>query len=126
MLQDLAERAAVAAADDADMFCIPVRQDRHMGQHFVIDEFVSLGGLDDTVQTEHPAEFGRPVKSQRLVAGVAFVKNFLDFQTEPVAFAEAFIEPAPAFVLRHAALAASVAGLPRRTSSKRSRRGAKA
>src|SRR5690625_854740 len=51
-----------------------------MGQHFVVDELVPLGGLDDAVQ-RHDAAKGRVVKDhQVLVVGPAFKQHGADLE----------------------------------------------
>ena len=57
VLQDAAQHAAVAGADDQDIGGLAMRQQRHMGQHLLIYELIALGDLDDAVQ-HHDAAVG--------------------------------------------------------------------
>ena len=50
MLQHPPQHAAVAGADDQHVRRGAMRQQRHMGQHLLVDELVALGDLDHAVQ----------------------------------------------------------------------------
>ena len=54
--QRLTQRPTVAAADDQHAFGAPMGQQRHMGDHLMIDELVPGGELHDTVQRQHTPE----------------------------------------------------------------------
>ena len=49
-------RSTIAATDDEHARGVAVAENRHVGQHLVVDELVALGGLDDAVKREDPSE----------------------------------------------------------------------
>ena len=93
MLQHLLQHAAVAAADDQHPFDPAVRQDRQVRQHLVIDELVGLGGLNDTVQGEHPSEGGVAEQQEVLMLGLRLEQHLLDSQAALVVPVQRLPEP---------------------------------
>ena len=51
--EHLAQHAPVTTTDDEHAACAAVRKEGHVGQHLVVDEFVTLGGLDDAIEDEN-------------------------------------------------------------------------
>jgi hypothetical protein len=74
-LQHLARHAAIAAADDQHPRRRAMGEDRHMGQHLVVDEIVALGDLHHAVQRQDPAEGRFSEDAQALVLGGAVVSS---------------------------------------------------
>ena len=50
MPQHPTQHAAIAGPDDQHICRRAVRQQRHMGQHFLIHELIGLGDLDHAIQ----------------------------------------------------------------------------
>ncbi len=86
VLGDFTQHAAVATADDQHTLGCTVRQNRHMGEHFVVDEFVRFGGLNDAVQRHDTAHARVLEDHQVLVIGTYFVKHFFNTKALAVAF----------------------------------------
>ena len=78
VFQHLFQQAAIAAADNQDLAGAPMRQQRQVRQHLVIDEFVAFGRLDDAVQCENAAEFRILEQDQLLMVALAFVEHLVD------------------------------------------------
>ena len=93
VLQGLLEHAAVAAADDQHLARGAVGQDRHVREHLVVDELVALGGLDDIVQDQHPAQGPVLEHDHALMRGPAVVEDFFGFQLESQTRVQDFLEP---------------------------------
>ena len=55
VLQHPAQHAAVASADDQHPVGIAMCEQRHMGQHFLVDELIPLGDLHHTVEQHNAA-----------------------------------------------------------------------
>jgi hypothetical protein len=91
--QDLAQHAAVAAADNQDLLRLAVGEERHMRHHLVIDEFVPGGELDDTVQHHHPAEILILEDDQLLVLGLAIEEDLVRLQADAEAAMERLFDP---------------------------------
>ena len=58
-------------------------QDKYV--HFMVDEFIALGGLNDAVDGQHAPEHGRLKDDQILLAGIRLVQNARDFKSLHVA-----------------------------------------
>ena len=93
MAQDLAQHAAVAAADDQDLLGLAVREQRHMGHHLVIDELVTGRELDDAVQHHHPTEILILEDDQLLVLGLAIEEDLVGLQADTEAAMERLFDP---------------------------------
>ena len=89
-LGHFAQHAAVTAADDQHAPGGAVGEDRHVGEHFVVDEFVGFGGLDHAVQRHHPAHARVLENHQVLMFGAHFVQQFFHAKTLAVTFIEGF------------------------------------
>ena len=50
MFQHLARHATIAAAHNQHALGGPMGQDRHMGQHFMIDEIIRFGHLHHAIK----------------------------------------------------------------------------
>ena len=85
MLADLAQDAAIAAANDQHAPGQAMREDRHVSEHLVIDEFVGLGGLDDPIEGHHPPHAGVLEDDQALMFGACFVEHPVDAKALAVA-----------------------------------------
>ena len=59
VFDELAHGAAVAAADDENVFDVGMDRHRHVGDHLVVDELVLLGDHKPAVEYEHASESGR-------------------------------------------------------------------
>ncbi len=79
----LPQRAAVAAADDADVPRPAVREDRRVCQHLVIGELVGGGELQHIVERDHPAPVVAVEHQQVLVVGAAAVDDLAHPQSLP-------------------------------------------
>ena len=55
MLKHALENAAIARADDQHALGRAMGQDGHMGDHFLIDEFIAFRDLHHAIQQHHPA-----------------------------------------------------------------------
>ncbi len=55
-----------------------MREDGHVRKHFVINEFVLLGGLDNPIECHHAAEFFVVEDDQVLVLGFIFEQHLID------------------------------------------------
>ena len=98
MPADFAQHAAVAAADDQHFLRRAVRQQRHVGQHFVIDELVTLGGLHHAVE-RHYAPQHRVLEDHRiLMIGLLAVQHLLYREVLAEARMQRFV---PNFFLGH-------------------------
>ncbi|MNZ74538.1 hypothetical protein D3C78_929890 [compost metagenome] len=66
-------------------------EDRHVGEHLVVDELVRLGGLDHAVQG-HDATHPRVLEDhQVLVLGAHFVKQLVHAKALAVTVVEGFL-----------------------------------
>ncbi|MNQ61810.1 hypothetical protein D3C85_761320 [compost metagenome] len=90
VLGHFTQHAAIAATNDQHALGGAVGQDRHVGEHFVVDEFVGFGGLDHAVQRHHPAHARVFENHQVLVLGTHFVQQLVHAKTLAVAFVEGF------------------------------------
>ena len=93
MLQHLLERTAVAAADDQDVPRRPVRHDRHMADHLVIDELVTLGDLHEAIQHEDAAQERRLEDNRLLVRGAPPIDVPFDFEPLAPMWSVGFLVP---------------------------------
>ncbi|MNZ80567.1 hypothetical protein D3C78_992070 [compost metagenome] len=91
VLGHFAQHAAVAAADDQHALGQAVGEDRHVGEHLVVDELVGLGGLDHAVQRHHPAHAGVLENHQMLMLGTHFVEHLVDAKALAVTIVESFL-----------------------------------
>src|SRR5262249_24391990 len=78
VLEHLLRDAAVAAADDQHLLRTPVRQDRHVSHHLVVDELIGAGDLGRAVEHEHLAEERMLEQHEMLVLGLLLVDHPLD------------------------------------------------
>ena len=58
-MTELAQHSAVAAADHQHPARIFVGEERQVGHHLVVGEFVEVGQLNDAVKQQQTAEFRR-------------------------------------------------------------------
>ena len=75
MLQHAAQHATVAGADDQYAPGVAVRQERHVREHFLIDEFVALGDLNTAVE-HHDAAVRKAVEDDDVLEGTDDVGEF--------------------------------------------------
>jgi len=80
VLDDLAQHAAVAAADDQHLLGVGVREHAQVGDHLLVGELVALGALDDVVEDEHHAVVGRLEDEHVLVEGLFVVHDLVDLE----------------------------------------------
>ena len=86
--QHLAQDTAIAAADDEHGLHVPVGEQGHVGEHFVIGELVPFRGLDDPVKGKNPAE-GRVVEDDQVLEfGLLLVDDAGDLETLGVSVIE--------------------------------------
>src|SRR6056297_454962 len=78
VFQNLARHAPITAADDTDAPGRPMCQDRHMGEHFMIDEIVALGRLDHVIQRQDAPKGSVLENPQALMIRFAVVKKRVD------------------------------------------------
>ena len=71
VLQHLPQGAAVAAADDQHPLYLAVRQERHVGDHLVVDVLVRLGKLHDPIEGQGAAQLVALEDHQVLIVGAA-------------------------------------------------------
>ncbi|CRP21403.1 hypothetical protein PAERUG_P18_London_17_VIM_2_04_10_02879 [Pseudomonas aeruginosa] len=91
VLGHLAQHTAVAAADDQHAPGRAVGEDRHVGEHLVVDELVGLGGLDHSVERHHPAHPGVFENHQVLVLGAHLMQHVVDAEALAVALVQSFL-----------------------------------
>jgi hypothetical protein len=80
VLDDLAQDAAVAAADDEDVLGVGVREHAQVGDHLLVGELVALGALDDVVEDEHHAVVGGLEDEDILVERLLVVDDLVDLE----------------------------------------------
>ncbi|KAJ0158712.1 hypothetical protein CTA2_11045 [Colletotrichum tanaceti] len=80
VLDDLAENAAVTAADDEDLLGVGVRVHGEVGDHLLVGELIALGGLDDVVQNQDHAVIGGLKDEDILVLALLVVDDLLDLE----------------------------------------------
>ena len=78
VLENFLEGAAVAAADEQHPLRAAVRHEGNVGQHFVVEKFVGLGRLNDSVQRQHPAQHPVLEDQDRLESGLSLVQDAVD------------------------------------------------
>ncbi|MNX97482.1 hypothetical protein D3C86_1298520 [compost metagenome] len=78
MTGHFAQHCAIATANNQHVFCVAVRQQRHVGHHFVIDKFVALGGLHHPVQRHHAPKCGILEDDQILMIGFLMIKHVIN------------------------------------------------
>lgn len=78
VLHNLAQHAAVAAADDEHPLGVRVRVHGEVGDHLLVGELVALGALDDVVEDEDAAVVGRLEDEHVLVLALLVVEDLLD------------------------------------------------
>ena len=81
---------AITAANDQYTLDGAVRQNRHMGQHLVIDELVGFGGLNNTIQRHDTAHHRVFENNQMLVFCSHFMEQLVHAKTLAVAFVKGF------------------------------------
>ena len=86
----LAQNAAVAAADDQHAARGAMGEDRHVGQHLVVDELIPLGGLHDAIEHHHPAEHRVVEDHQVLVLGFGLEVDLVDQEVLTVGVIQRF------------------------------------
>ena len=93
MLQHPAQHAAIAGADNQDVAHVAMRQQRHMGDHFLVDEFVPFGDLNDAVKHHDPSMAGA-LEDHDILKVAAYAGKFLrDTETLPPIRVQRLIEP---------------------------------
>jgi hypothetical protein len=80
VLDDLAQHAAVAAANDEHLLGVGVRHHAQVGDHLLVGELVALGALDDVVEDEHHAVVGGLEDEHILVEGLFVVDDLVDLE----------------------------------------------
>ena len=90
VLGHFTQHAAIAAANDQYTLDGAVRQNRHMGQHLVIDELIGFGGLNNPVQRHDTAHHRVFENNQMLVFGSHFMEQLVHAKTLAVAFVKGF------------------------------------
>lgn len=80
VLDDLTEDTAVATADDKDLLGVRVGVEGKVGDHLLVGELVTLGGLDHVVEDENVAVVGGLEDKNILVLALLVVKNLLDLE----------------------------------------------
>ena len=75
VLDDLAQDAAVAAADDQHVLGVGVREHAQVGDHLLVGELVALVALDDVVEDEHHAVVRGLEDEDVLVEGLLVVND---------------------------------------------------
>src|SRR3569833_2023873 len=86
VLDDLAEDAAVAAADDQDLLGVGVRVQGEVGDHLLVGELVPLGALDDLIQHQDGAVVGGLEQQDILVLALLVVQHLLDLERHSLAW----------------------------------------
>lgn len=78
MLENLSDNSTISSSNDKDVLGVGVGSHRDVGDHLLVRELVSLGGLDDAVQDEDVSvSLGREDENV-LEKGLFGVKNLLD------------------------------------------------
>ena len=83
MFGNFAQHTAIAATDNQHALGCAVGEDRYVGEHLVVDEFVGFSGLDNAVERHDPAHARVLEDHQMLMLGAHFVQQF--FHTEALA-----------------------------------------
>jgi hypothetical protein len=65
----------VAAADDQYLLRLTMGEERHVRHHLVIDELITGGELDNTVQHHHATEIAVLEDNEMLALGLAIEEN---------------------------------------------------
>lgn len=96
MLDDLAQDAAVAAANDEHLLGVGVRVHSEVGNHLLVGKLVAFGALDDVVEDEDVAVVGRLEDEHVLVLGLFVVQHLFDLEGHGLAGPHVgnFAEPA--------------------------------
>jgi hypothetical protein len=58
MLTDFTQHTAIATPHNQDAASVTVRQDGRVGEHFMVDKFITLGGLHNAIKGHHSTESG--------------------------------------------------------------------
>ena len=90
MLANFPQHAAVTTADDKYMFDFAMCQYRYMTEHFVVDEFVRLCGLNNAIQRHHAAEFCVLENDQVLMLCFILEVEFVNAKFLPVSVVQGF------------------------------------
>ena len=80
VLDNLTENTSVSTADDQDPLGVGVRVHGQVGDHLLVGELISLGGLDDIVQDENVAVVGGLEDEDVLVLALLVVQDLLDLK----------------------------------------------
>ncbi len=91
MLGDFAQHAAIATADNQHPPGQAMSQDRHVGEHLVVDEFVGLGGLHHTVERHDAPHAGILENGQMLMLGATFIQHPVYREALAVSLVESFL-----------------------------------
>src|SRR5215472_4204666 len=80
VLEHFLRDAAIAAADDQDIFRPAMGEQRHMRHHLLIDEFVFLGDLRRAVEHQHFAEEAILEQYKMLVLGLQLIEHPINLE----------------------------------------------
>ena len=72
------QHCAVATADNQNVFRVPVRQQRNVGHHLVIDKLVTLGRLYYAIQCHDAAKSGILKDDEILVIGFLMIEHVIN------------------------------------------------
>jgi len=75
MFQHLANNSTVAAADNDNLPGVRMGMQHDMGEHFMVEQFVTLGDLDHAVKDQHLAEVRVLDHHDLLKRALAMVQN---------------------------------------------------
>src|SRR5690606_33541173 len=78
VLQYFAQNTAITAADNEYAFGVGVRKQRYVHHHFVVNKFVTFGGLHHAIEQHHAAHKRRVDNLQVLVLGFNFKQHFFN------------------------------------------------
>ena len=78
MARHFAQHCPIATTDNEHMIRIAMGQKRHVGHHFVIDKFVTLGGLHDAVQRHDTAKCAVLENDQILMIGLFVIQHIIN------------------------------------------------
>ena len=110
---DLAQHAAVAAANDEHRLGIGMGVQRDLRDHLLVRVLVALCQLDGTVQHEHIPIGGRPENEDVLELGLAFVQHLLDLEAHGLTGPHHLRLTKPSIFDRHAGRRGSFGRKPR-------------
>ena len=94
MLKHAFQNAAIARANDQNALGRAMGQNGHMGDHFLIDEFIAFGDLHHAIQQHHPA-MGFAFKDNNVLKFGLYPRQFaLHAEALAPGGVEGFIDPA--------------------------------